>query len=191
MQHPFNSRTSSFDANAINQTIQRALASAGLNTTSGPMHAVTETIRQALASGGPPTAAAAPATHDDVIDVAARVVRPGGTGIERSDDGLPRDRVDTPGTFETCQFSNAAGTTNPSTASSSFKVFAGDSAAGTPYWINADVCPNPGGGNFNIRDCVLLTAVPTRSDPAVGSLTLTSTGVKGCSVGTNMRLCWP
>ena len=89
------------------------------------------------------------------------------------------------------QFSNAAGTTNPSTASNSFKVFAGDSAAGTSYWLNADVCPNPAGGNFNIRDCVLLTAVPTRSDPAVGNLTLTSTGVKGCSVSTNMRLCWP
>jgi poly(hydroxyalkanoate) depolymerase family esterase len=109
MQHPFNSRAPSFDANAINQTIQRALASAGLDTRSGPMHAVTETIRQALQSRALPTAAAAPATHDDVIDVVARVVRPGATGIEPSDDRLPRGRVDTPGTFETYQFSNAAG----------------------------------------------------------------------------------
>jgi poly(hydroxyalkanoate) depolymerase family esterase len=113
MQHPFNARAPSFDANAINQTIQRALASAGLDTTSGPMHAVTETIRQALASSGLPTAAPAPATHDDVIDVAARVVRPDVAGIEPSDDGLPRGRVEAPrtppGTFETCQFSNAAG----------------------------------------------------------------------------------
>jgi type IV pilus assembly protein PilE len=89
------------------------------------------------------------------------------------------------------QFSNASGITTPTTASSSFKVFAGDSATGTPYWLKADVCPNPAGGNFSIRDCVLLTATPTRSDPAVGALTLTSTGVKGCAVSTNMRLCWP
>lgn len=109
MQHPFNARAPSFDANAINQTIQRALASAGLDTTSGPMHAVTETIRQALASGGLPTAAAAPATHGDVIDVAVRVVRPGVTGTEPSDLRPAQGPTDTRGTFETCQFSNAAG----------------------------------------------------------------------------------
>ncbi|MBC7939293.1 MAG: PHB depolymerase family esterase [Chitinophagaceae bacterium] len=109
MQLPFNARAPSFDANAINQTIQRALASAGLDTTSGPMHAVTETIRQALASGGLATAAAASATHDDVIDVAARVVRPGAADIEPSDHRLPTARAETPGTFTTCLFSNASG----------------------------------------------------------------------------------
>ena len=111
MQHPFNARAPSFDANAIQQTIQRALASAGLDTTSGPMHAVTETIRQALASGGLSTAPAGAATPDDVIDVAARVVSPGVTGVEPSAEGRPTDGVGTtPGRFETCQFSNAAGT---------------------------------------------------------------------------------
>ncbi len=107
MNHPFHARAPSFDANAINQTIQRALASAGLDTTSGPMHGVTETIRQALASGGLRTATVAPAKHDDVIDVAARVVSSRLTGIEPFDDGI--QRVETPGTFTTCQFSNAAG----------------------------------------------------------------------------------
>jgi poly(hydroxyalkanoate) depolymerase family esterase len=110
MQHPFNARGPSFDANAINQTIERALTSAGLDTTSGPMRAVTETIRQALASGGLPTAAAAPATLDDVIDVVARVVCHGRTAIEPLDGRLPRARVETPGTFETRRFGNVAGT---------------------------------------------------------------------------------
>jgi hypothetical protein len=36
----------------IQDTIERALASAGLNTQSGPMRGVTETIRKALASAG-------------------------------------------------------------------------------------------------------------------------------------------
>ncbi len=51
MKNPFNARAPSFDADAINETIQRALASAGLDTTAGPMHDVTETIRRALAAG--------------------------------------------------------------------------------------------------------------------------------------------
>jgi hypothetical protein len=36
----------------IQETIERALASAGLNTQSGPMRGVTETIRKALAAAG-------------------------------------------------------------------------------------------------------------------------------------------
>jgi len=133
MHHPFNARAPSFDANAINQTIQRALASAGLDTTSGPMHVVTETIRQALASGGLPTAV--PATRDDVIDVAARVVRSGPTGVEPLNEGLPRGRVETPGTFETCQFSNAAGTR-------AYKLYvpASPSAAPRPVFVMLHGC---------------------------------------------------
>ncbi|MDQ6639409.1 MAG: PHB depolymerase family esterase [Pseudomonadota bacterium] len=45
---------SRFNADHINQTIERALASAGLDTSSGPMHDVTETIRRALSSGALP-----------------------------------------------------------------------------------------------------------------------------------------
>jgi len=52
MKNLFNTRASSFDASTINATIQRALASAGLDTTAGPMRDVTETIRRALAAGG-------------------------------------------------------------------------------------------------------------------------------------------
>jgi poly(hydroxyalkanoate) depolymerase family esterase len=109
MQHPFNARAPSFDADAIHLTIQRALASAGLDTSAGPMHTVTETIRQALASGGLPTAARTPATEGNVIDVIARVVGPATTDGAPSVDVLAKRRPESTGTLETCQFSNAAG----------------------------------------------------------------------------------
>ena len=41
-----------FDARAITDTIQRALASAGLDAQSGPMKGVTDTIQQALSAAG-------------------------------------------------------------------------------------------------------------------------------------------
>jgi poly(hydroxyalkanoate) depolymerase family esterase len=59
----------------INDTIERALASAGINTQAGPMHGVTETIRQALASAGlgaTPAARTTPADEARTFDVQAR-----------------------------------------------------------------------------------------------------------------------
>ena len=51
MKPPFHARAPSFDGQAIHATIQRALASAGLDTSSGPMRGVSETLRRALAPG--------------------------------------------------------------------------------------------------------------------------------------------
>ena len=51
IKNPFDTRPPFFDAAAIHTTIQRALASAGLDTRSGPMQGVSETIRHALAAG--------------------------------------------------------------------------------------------------------------------------------------------
>jgi poly(hydroxyalkanoate) depolymerase family esterase len=48
MKNPFAGRLPSFDANAINDTIQRALASAGIDSSSGPMRDTSNTIRRAL-----------------------------------------------------------------------------------------------------------------------------------------------
>lgn len=79
-----------FDTDAIHRTIQRALASAGLDTTAGPLHDVTETLRRALATGG------RAAAGDE-----------GGTVPHRPptiDDARQR-----PGRFETHEFGNAAG----------------------------------------------------------------------------------
>lgn len=86
----------SYDATAIQQTIQRALESAGLDTRGGPMRDVTEVIRRALNvhpldPGGPA------ADRDAVIDVDARVVTPDG------------DASPAPGRVEVGRFANAAG----------------------------------------------------------------------------------
>lgn len=75
----------SFDANAINETIRRALASAGLDTSTGPMHDVTETIRRAISPDPVPHAPPAATSPPSVDD--AQVI----------------------GSFETCRFGNRAG----------------------------------------------------------------------------------
>ncbi|MFM9923997.1 type IV pilin protein [Variovorax sp. H27-G14] len=71
-----------------------------------------------------------------------------------------------------------------------FKNYSGDSGTSPAYWITAGVCSS----TSNPNECIKLIAKPTRTDALVGDLTLTSTGVKGCS-GTassaNFRLCWP
>ncbi|MDB5999256.1 MAG: putative esterase [Rhizobacter sp.] len=110
MQNPFNARAPSFDVNAINETIQRALACAGLDTSSGPMHEVTQTIRRALASGGLPGAAAFPVSSQSVIDVIAREVDIVDVGRNDSNDRPSASVSMAPGTFETREFSNPAGT---------------------------------------------------------------------------------
>ena len=116
MQNPFNARTPSFDANAINETIQRALASAGLDTAAGPMHSVTQTIRRALASAGLPDMAGEAASSESVIDVVARVVDVADTEGRDSRDrpsvgeASEVDEVGEVATFETHAFSNHAGT---------------------------------------------------------------------------------
>lgn len=110
MKHPFNPRAPSFDAHAIHETIQRALASAGLDTTAGPMHDVTETIRRALAAGR--LAAAGPRDDSEsVIDVAARVVPAGDDGNALPDPAPPTGEAgQRAGRFEAHEFSNDAGT---------------------------------------------------------------------------------
>ncbi len=93
MKNFFHARAPTFDAQAINDTIERALASAGLQTSQGPMQDVTDTIRRALGAKSPHAA-------DDVIDVVARDV-----------DGNVDAPAEKPGgTFDTHSFSNAAGT---------------------------------------------------------------------------------
>src|SRR5664279_6477688 len=109
MKYPFDPRVPSFDTDAINATIQRALASAGLDTTAGPMHDVTETIRRALAAGR--LGEAAPSfDSESVIDVAAHVV-PAGEGTNATNDCEPsiREARQQPGSFEAHEFSNDAG----------------------------------------------------------------------------------
>jgi len=125
MKAPFNIRAPSFDAQAINETIRNALASAGLDTTTGPMLGVTETIRRALSSAGMPTTAGVATAGERVIDVEARVVKArGDASVEpgrQPSIGTPKvpgpqvrgPQVPGPqlpaGHFETCEYVNQAG----------------------------------------------------------------------------------
>jgi type IV pilus assembly protein PilE len=71
-----------------------------------------------------------------------------------------------------------------------FKNYSGDTAATPAYWISAAVCPS----SSSVKECIMLTAKPTKADAAVGDLSLTSTGAKTCSgtaSSSNFRLCWP
>lgn len=79
-----------------------------------------------------------------------------------------------------------------STAVSMFKTYSGDSgAASASYLLKASQC-----GTQSLRDCISLEATLRNSaaDSEVGNLTLTSTGLKGCSgtaSSSNFKLCWP
>ncbi len=81
------------------------------------------------------------------------------------------------------------GVTTPAGAADTFKVFSGDNGSSPAYWLSALACDSQ-----VITECVKLTATPKGTDSVVGPLTLTSTGVKGCSLASTdakFRLCWP
>lgn len=125
MKNLFSARAPAFDVDAINQTIERALASAGLDTSSGPMHQVTETIRRSL-GGTSASSVGRPfdSDSDSVIDVVVRQVPsvddtgaaparhlPGGTpeqqpGRSGAQASRPKQQ---PGSFQTHQYRSAAG----------------------------------------------------------------------------------
>jgi len=87
----------------IQETIDRALASAGLNTQSGPMRGVSETIRNALASAGLAVGpAVSPPPDGNTIDVVAREVPAPGT--------QPAEAAPAAGQFVLRSFSAPAGT---------------------------------------------------------------------------------
>jgi poly(hydroxyalkanoate) depolymerase family esterase len=94
----------------ISETIERALASAGLDTTAGPLRGVTDTIRRALSSAGLDTLQPPAGTGKPFIDVDARVV---GTAPDRAASPFAEPVVTEGGTHGTRvarTFSNRAGT---------------------------------------------------------------------------------
>ena len=97
-----------FNADHINQTIQRALASAGLDTSTGPMHGVTETIRRALESGNRPSVVSHDMPQPGVPEPASDRAPPLGRrdGSQPAMDGT----LGLPGRFIRGEFSNQAGT---------------------------------------------------------------------------------
>lgn len=87
-------------------------------------------------------------------------------------------------------FSNTNGVTVPGDAATTFKTFSGDNSTAPLYRLSADKCPTPTG--ITERDCIRVNATPVLPDAAVNVLSVTSTGVKGCTGSTtNKKLCWP
>ena len=105
--------THPFDVRAIAQTIQGALASAGLDTRSGVARSVTQTIEQALANAGLTAPVPAQRRRAETIDGVARDVT---TSTKAAPDGaliepdFPDQRAQ--GEFLTCSFRCDAGARN-------------------------------------------------------------------------------
>jgi type IV pilus assembly protein PilE len=72
-----------------------------------------------------------------------------------------------------------------------FKTFSGDNQTNAAYLLFADTCPGSGGGTLAISACVRVNAQPVGSDPAAGTLWMTSTGTKDCTGTGGAALCWP
>lgn len=101
----------SFDISSINDTIEQALNSAGLNTQTGPMKNVMDTIQQSLAATGLNLVRPVAREHGVTIDGVAREIF---TPRERTDEApsrptAPTDQVG-PGQFVSRSFTNHAGT---------------------------------------------------------------------------------
>lgn len=74
-----------------------------------------------------------------------------------------------------------------------FKTFSGDKDTNTAYFLSAGVCA-PGSATPSIAECVRVIATPVKTDLEVGTLSITSTGVKACTgtaSSSNFSLCWP
>ena len=97
----------SFDIASINDTIEQALSSAGLNTQTGPMKNVMETIRQSLATAGLNQASPAAREHGVTIDGVARKIFTPDEAPTRP--AAQADQV-SPGQFVSRSFTNQAGT---------------------------------------------------------------------------------
>ena len=162
MKNPFNIRAPAFNAQAINATIARALASAGLDPTSGTLLRVTETIKRALAPRSSADMAPGPAVDATVIDVEARVVaREVDAPQDTHSDAKPVPTDGTkqaPGSFQTHAFSNHAGTRSLQHVFMELLRATAVAHRG-PDWDEANFGP----GILNVRD---LLAAPL---PAPGS----------------------
>jgi type IV pilus assembly protein PilE len=85
-----------------------------------------------------------------------------------------------------CAFSNSAGTTAVVAGCTTvpFKTFSGDTLAQTSYYLSASACTST-----TIKECVVVTATPVKSDPEAGDLQILSSGTKTCT-GSKPSVCW-
>ncbi|WP_271464067.1 type IV pilin protein [Acidovorax sp. NCPPB 4044] len=93
------------------------------------------------------------------------------------------------------KFTNTTGTLSATTCAGGtstdvpFKVFSGDTRSSTAYWLSAREC-TINNTTADMKTCVLVEAVPTKTDSDVGTLQLNSFGQKSCT-GNKKQLCWP
>jgi poly(hydroxyalkanoate) depolymerase family esterase len=106
MNHTFASTARPIDIATITSTIKSALATAGLQTDSGPIHGVTETIRRALSSAGLSHVAAG--GDGSIVEVTAREVDARQANLAVTGRFAVNDSVG--GQFVARQFRNQAGT---------------------------------------------------------------------------------
>ena len=110
MKFPFHPEAPACDAQAIHDTIQRALKSAGLDTRSGPMPGVTATIRRALSAAGRPAQPLRPReAKADVIDAASRWVDGADALGQAATEGPGTAPTQAPAADALQQFRNRAG----------------------------------------------------------------------------------
>lgn len=98
--------------------------------------------------------------------------------------------------FTTTITTAGAVTTTPTSGSTAFKAYSGDQAAGAAYELEASCCYGTcvSGTVPTIQECVMVSAIPNPpfTDAEVGTLQMTSTGIKTCTgTTTNKTLCWP
>ena len=84
----------------------------------------------------------------------------------------------------------ACGITSSSTVP--FKTFSGDNFANGAYTLAAEACSS----SISTAECIRLVATPKKDDPRVGTLSITSSGAKACTAGSDgttpaSTLCWP
>lgn len=77
------------------------------------------------------------------------------------------------------RFPNADGVQIP------FKTWSGEAVGSSAYLLQAVACPD----NPNLNECIVIGAVPEKTDAAAGTLTVSSSGKKSCSV-ENSPVCW-
>lgn len=73
-----------------------------------------------------------------------------------------------------------------------FRTMSGDNDRSASYRLSAAACAGAGGAAIPLSQCVVVSAEPLGADPVAGTLTLTSTGIKGCTgSGRNTAgVCW-
>ena len=84
--------------------------------------------------------------------------------------------------------SNGTSVTTKDTVAIPFKTTSGDSTTDFAYQLGAEPCSD----TLALNECVQLSAVPRQTDKAAGTLTLSSTGAKGCDGDKSKvpKVCW-